>query len=483
MKRIALALLLLAPAWAGAQTERSAFTLAGKGVAAPFATDYQALGINPANLHFDPMFEGKNWALGTSEMGVSIFSEALTKEELRKNLTFQSLDELSPQERKDAIAQFTDSRWTADLDFMHFGMAYRNDVVGGFAFSARERLNLDMKLGPEAADLMFNGYNSDYFDELVLSTGDTIPTGNYSQDTLDLVVNGIVDPENIQSISQLLNGTDISVNWVREYNLGYGRRVLNTDDLDVYAGVGLKYLQGMANISIRAEDGTINGLSATSPFLNIDYGEAEASNPSAISEEGLVPVGRGFGVDLGASVVVADKFTISAALNDIGGMTWTGNVYQLKDTVLTETFEDGVETVSLVDQLAQFMTNEDLLEWEGEQEYTTKLPTTFRLGAGLALGERIRVGAELVAPLNDDPTNIDRAVLAVGGDVRPVRWMSLNMGFISGGNYNTKIPAGVTFHFGDGSYEVGVASRDMITFFTDNQPTASLSAGFLRFRW
>ena len=80
-------------------------------------------------------------------------------------------------------------------------------------------------------------------------------------------------------------------------------------------------------------------------------------------------------------------------------------------------------------------------------------------------------------------TNIDRAVLAVGEDVRPVRWMSLNMGFISGGNYNTKIPAGVTFHFGDGSYELGVASRDMITFFTDNQPTASLSAGFLRFRW
>lgn len=80
-------------------------------------------------------------------------------------------------------------------------------------------------------------------------------------------------------------------------------------------------------------------------------------------------------------------------------------------------------------------------------------------------------------------TNIDRAVLEVGEDVHPVCWMWLNMGFTSGDKYKTKIPAGVTFHFGDVSYQVGVASRDMITFFTENQPTAALSAGFLRFRW
>ena len=80
-------------------------------------------------------------------------------------------------------------------------------------------------------------------------------------------------------------------------------------------------------------------------------------------------------------------------------------------------------------------------------------------------------------------TNIDRAVLAVGEDVRPVCGMWLNRGFTSSGNYKIKIPAGVTFHFGDGSCQLGVASRDMITFIKENQPTASLSADFLRFRW
>lgn len=80
-------------------------------------------------------------------------------------------------------------------------------------------------------------------------------------------------------------------------------------------------------------------------------------------------------------------------------------------------------------------------------------------------------------------TNIYRAVLAVGEDVRPVCGMWLNRGFTSSGNYKKKIPAGVTFHFGEGSCQVSVASRDMITLFTKNQPTASLSADFLRFRW
>ena len=466
-----------------AQTENSAFTLTGKAVAGPFATDYHALGINPANLHLAPMFDGKNWTMGFSEIGVSIFSEALSKDDLRKNLFMQELDALSPLERKDAISQFTDSQWTLDLDIMGFGMAYRNDLVGGFGFSMRDRMDFNMKLGSDAADLMFNGYNSAYFDSLVLSTGVVIPTGAYNQDTLDLIESGFVLPGNVQKISELLDGTDISLNWIREWNVGYGRSFLDTEELDFFGGIGVKYLQGMANISIRAEDGDISGFSATTPFLNIDYGEAATGNPSALTGEQMEPVGQGFGFDLGFTAVVADKLTLSAAVNDIGSMTWTGNVYSLKDTLLAETFEGGVESVSLVDQLQGFMTNEDLMEWEGEAEYTTKLPTTLRVGAAWALGDRLRIGAELVAPMNDDPSNLNKAVIAVGGDFRPLRWVSLNLGYLSGGNYNTKIPAGVTFHVGNGAYEIGVASRDMITFFSDNQPTASLSTGFMRFRW
>jgi hypothetical protein len=73
-------------------------------------------------------------------------------------------------------------------------------------------------------------------------------------------------------------------------------------------------------------------------------------------------------------------------------------------------------------------------------------------------------------------------VIAVGGDIRPVPWVTLSAGFISGGNYEFKIPAGVTFMVANGTWEAGIASRDLITFFTENQPTLSLSFGFLRFR-
>lgn len=467
---------------AGAQTEYSAFTLTGRGVASPFATDYQALGINPANLHWEPAHAGKNWTMGFFETSFSLFSDALTKDELRRNLRFQEFETLTPQERKAAIADFTDSRWTADFDMMQFGIAYRNDAIGGFAFSTQDRVDVSMKLGKDAADIMFNGFTADYFDTLVLEDGTSIANDdNVTQAQLDQVVLGI--PEDTLSVAELMEGTDIEMSWIRAFNLGFGRAIVNTPELGLYGGIGLKYLMGLANVSIRAEDGMVSGFSATTPFLKIDYGEAQADNPSAIEDSGMVPVGNGFGVDLGVSAVIKEKLRLAASVNDIGSMTWDGNVYALRDTVLTSTEEPGVETLSLVDQLKQFMENEDAMEWEGDSEYSTQLPTTLRLGASWQPGEMVNVGAEIILPLNDEPGNLDQEIIAVGGELRPLRWLGLNLGFITGGNYDAKIPAGVTFTVADGGYELGFASRDLITFFTDKQPTASLSFGFMRFRW
>jgi hypothetical protein len=59
----------------------------------------------------------------------------------------------------------------------------------------------------------------------------------------------------------------------------------------------------------------------------------------------------------------------------------------------------------------------------------------------------------------------------------------LSAGLVTGGDYDTKIPVGVTFIAGNGTYEAGIASRDAVTFFADRKPTVSLSMGFLRFRF
>jgi hypothetical protein len=96
---------------------------------------------------------------------------------------------------------------------------------------------------------------------------------------------------------------------------------------------------------------------------------------------------------------------------------------------------------------------------------------------------KLRAGIDVVAPLNDEVGSLDKASIAIGGEFAPIPWVRLSAGLIQGGNYDTKIPAGICFVAGKGTYELGIASRDMVTFFTDKQPTVSASIGFMRFRF
>src|ERR1700744_5603468 len=79
---------LLAISFSGyAQYENSSFTNTGRGCATTFATDYEALGINPANLGWNWKFSDKKFAMGFAEFGASITSDALTKSQLRSSIS------------------------------------------------------------------------------------------------------------------------------------------------------------------------------------------------------------------------------------------------------------------------------------------------------------------------------------------------------------------------------------------------------------
>lgn len=71
---------------------------------------------------------------------------------------------------------------------------------------------------------------------------------------------------------------------------------------------------------------------------------------------------------------------------------------------------------------------------------------------------------------------------AVGGDVRPAPWVQLSAGVVAGSDQRTKLPAGITFNIAKGTWEFGVASRDIIRSFSPTAPTLSLAIGFLLFR-
>lgn len=485
LKGLGLALATAMTSFVVAQTENSAFSITGKGVGTPFATDYHALGINPSNLDWPSDFEGRVATFGVFEMGTSIYSEALGKEALRNNLLPSEFETLTNEEKQEVVQDFTESAIAIDVDMMPVGFHLNTENAGGFAFAIRDRVDYYSYFGPLVAEIGVLGSNADYWQQWVLSSGDTIPAGDAIPEGAT-VQNGYTPPDNAMLISELLDGSTMSMQWLREYQVGYGKKVYSTDDYGIYGGIGLKYITGTALLQIDGRDGNATAFSALSPYFNVDYGIEAVGNPSAlpIDTTSIVPkpVGQGFGVDLGMSILFKDKFRFGISLTDIGSVTWDGNVYAFNDLAFTEISNQGIETLNIIEAVSNLTGSDGILEWQGSQSLKTKLPTTLRIGAGILLNDKLRVGGEAVIPVNNELANYDKAVLGVGGDFSPIPWIQLSAGFLTGGNYDFKIPAGITFQVANGAWEAGFASRDIITFFSESQPTVSASFGFLRFR-
>lgn len=466
------------------QTEHSAFSLTGHGQATAFSTDYQALGLNPANIDIPSIYQGRRVAFGFGEVGASFFSGMLTKDEVRKNIFGGDFLDLSREEKIQYAIDFAQSNNSADIDVMVTGFSVQTEKAGSFAFSVRDKVDYYSKLGPRVSELLWLGNTSSYFTDFVLSTGDTIAAyQNMSPDSLALVVEGLNQSQPL-SLGQFARGTNFRFSWVREFNLGYSKRLLKTETVALYAGIGGKFLLGQGYMELNADENGADAFSSLSPLFQIEYGEIAANNPSAIpSGTGqLKPVGMGFGFDLGATIVFKDKMFFSASVTDIGSMTWDGNVYGLKDVDLTSYTNAGLDNLQLIEQFDALNGADGLVEWQGRSSLTTRLPAMMRFGAGVRLNDKFMGGIDVVQSLNDEVGALERANIAVGGEFSPVKWLHLSAGYMTGGNYDMKIPAGIRFTFKDGGYEFGFASRDMITFFTENQPTASIALGFLRFR-
>ncbi len=478
---------------ANAQYEISSFTSTGRGGATSFVTDYQACGINPANLGWHAEFEDKKVTFGFTEMTFSLHSEALSKEELRaeirNSIKGQTTENWTYAQKQEAAKSFANSGLGMNMDLGVFGFSFATEKFGGIAFRINDNVSFYSKLGDKASELLFLGKRSTMFDSLVYSNGvdTTVIANNPNMQDPDSIANIISGFANIpQYIGQIMNGSEMRASWSREYNLSYGRKVFGKDDsFEVFAGIGLKYIQGFAMIDVKSENNKLDAFSAISPIFPINYGGADSLNPSTITQGGSKmpkPVGNGFGADFGVDFLIKNKLKIAIAATNIGSMTWKGNVYSMKDTLVFDTESDGLNNFNFAEGIKDLGGEDGLFQWDGLTERKTALPTTVRFGSSLMIKEIAQIGFDIIIPAVQSPAQFERAIIGIGGDIKPLPWVRISAGFLTGGNYDFSIPLGVTFVVPSGTWEAGIASRDVVTFFTQNGPTLSFSTGFLRFR-
>ncbi len=493
MKKYFLALALFVSLFANAQQEYSSFTNAGRGCATTFATDYEAIGINPANLGWAWKFSNKKFAMGFAEFGASISSDALTKDQLRSSVTSiisGNSNNLTYEQKVGAASTFAEAGTTMNIDASVFGAAITTKKAGGFAFRIVDHMQLYTKFGSNAANLFFLGKTSSIFDSLtiVTSAGTSQNIANHpnlSPDTAKLVAQGYSNAP--QLLSKVLNGSEIKLTWTREYNFSYGRKIFGDSIFALFGGVGIKYVQGLALLDVQSSNNHLSGFSSISPAFNINYGAA-AAQANQVTQSGGLPktVGNGYGFDFGVNAIIKNKLKIGVAINNVGSIVWKGNAYTLKDTFMVKTTNAGLQNYNMISQLSNMFSAGagGLVSLQGEKSITTQLPGMMRAGASLVLGKKGEVGVDFIVPLNTtSPGSFTNPVMSIGGDFMPVKWLKLQAGFVHGGYYGNQIPLGIIFIAKGGTYEAGVASRDIVTFFTQNGPNLSLSMGFMRMRF
>ncbi len=478
-----------------AQTQGIAYPAVGKGVATTFVTDYHSLGINSSALGWGNEYD-KKFTAGSTEFNLGLYSDSLSADKLkslfkaiRKSGDDTGADSVAWQEQRQYAIDYVNSGVSLDMNFNWLGFSFQSEKLGGIAFNISENYTWYSRLNENTSDLIFNGRVANYFDSLTVVFGtDTSQIANsttLSNDTLAAVIAGASN--NPLSLSQFMDGTEIRFSWNRHYNFGYGRKVFGNDEkFALYAGIGGRFIQSMAMFNVQAEGNNFYVYSSFNPNYDINYGAVANGNPSSFMQSGNIPkpVGSGYGVDLSVSAIFFDKLKVAAAVNNIGSVTYTRNVYSVSDTLVASMDLAGLGSGNLTDAIYNLLEDGGIINLVGEEEYKLKNAATYRLGTSIELGDRVRLGMDVVGPFDrDNPGSLQSPVFSFGGDIKPVKWLRLSMGYLGGGIYKHNMPIGVNFILGGGTYEFGISSRDALTFFLDKSNSISSAFGFARMRF
>ena len=444
---------------AKAQTEYGAFTATGSANPINMVSDYQCLGINPANLAWS--YDNRQVHFGIGGVSISFFTNAVSRSDI--TALFED-NNYTLQEKIAAALRYSDSKTSTDLNLNSFGVSLQTENYGGFAFSVRDRASFTMQLNKMAAELIWLGFNSDYFDQKIY-------------DANNLLVGAVSTAP--QPIASLFKGTNFSAYWLREFQLGYGKSLFRTDEWDISGGLGLKFTRGYSWVDVIVDDQRIYAYNAMSPFFKIDY---NTPSPSSLPNDGkLRPVGRGFGLDIGFSANYANQIRLGIAINEIGRLKWDGNVYRASyEAQIKKITTAGLGNEQLPDVFEAIVIEDDLFKWEGIEEISVKYPSNLRLGVAWIGTPDLAIGGEVVFPLITAPGSLPKPVYGFGLQFNPGDVIFLSTGIQTGGAYSFHVPFSIAFR-PIPAWEFGFGTHDISVAFRKNSPNLSFAMGFLRF--
>ncbi|MFT5971128.1 MAG: hypothetical protein ACI8ZO_001647 [Flavobacteriales bacterium] len=427
-------------------------TMGRGGAATTFNRNFDAIGINPSNLGWS---DNKLLSVGILGFGWNVQSNSLAIADL-KTLFLNRGDAISAEQKETFSALFVDPQGlNYNFNAQWLGASVKIPKIGALAISLNSRTTTHIGLNEVVSDIIFNGRDAAVFQD----------SATYSK-----------------NVGELLDGTNITYTSLREFNVAYGLKLASilNDKLEIFGGIGFKYIWGMGNLTIKSEDGIFVGRSSFSNNAkDINYNGILNFDPQEAENLFNAP-GQGYGFDIGGSIKLGGAFRAGISIVDIGSIEWTTNVLVAKDTTIQQPADNGSEDFSWKEQAEYIYSKDGVLKMEEGKSYSTKLPTRIRIGAGIKASEMFQIGVDFIAPINNDEPAFDKASLILGLQVNLVGLLKVSSGVNLNQQYGTSIPIGVTLGL-FGKLEAGFAFGDLLTIIngTDN-PNASAAIGMLR---
>ncbi len=418
--------------------------------------NWDCIGLNPAGLGYEDNY---NFSLGLANYYVNVQSKALKLGDLLKAASDPAKGFSQEQKNKYATAFSSEDGLNLQATSNWFMASVWFPKIGGIGFSIRDRISGHLTMNGNMADILFNGVNSKVYNDTNLLK---------------------------QPISKLLDGTIVNYKHFREFNLAYGRKIFGTPDgVELFAGIGLKYLYGISDMDFRVNGNAITGRSA----MNTEYSFNTESVPNYTfqpTDNLFNTVGNGIGYDFGITVKIKSNFSIAAAYTDGGSIKWNKNTLIAVDSVLPaldtsalglQNFDPNLITGFIYNSMTSMVR---IKEGEG---YTTMLPAKLRIGVGYKIKDRLTISMDAITPLNDVDLTLDNGYYALGIEARLFKTTKVACGITGNEKYGYSVPFGFTI----GSFgvtEFYLATSDLISLLDKaKSPQFSIAVGLFRFNW
>ncbi|MBI2620015.1 MAG: hypothetical protein HYW57_08030 [Ignavibacteriales bacterium] len=423
-----------------------------------------ALGVNPANLG---MGGERALSLDLFPFGFRMSSELISYDTYKDFFTgvpgpdgTRQPKFLTKEDKEKILNSFPQGIAVSQLDFEMtlMGLGFYHPSVGGIGVSVVERIGTRVVVPKDYVAIFLYGLDS-------------------------------------LGSRYVFDETNLSAWWWREYNLSYGMKlpVHLQDDIEFYAGIGLKYISGYGALETTRYRATIaNERESGNQYrakLFFDYlikrSGVDILDPAREAAFSFFPepAGSGFGVDLGFAARLRG-LDVHVSITDIGSVTWKRNIVETFGTYdldLTDPFEGA---------------NEDTIQTaiRGKNrrgsEFSTNLPTKVRIGVALGADTASRpswmpsdliLTADMTQGFNESMGNSGDLRFSLGTEYRGIPGVPIRTGFSIGDDSRFRWAFGMALDLRHFSFDFATENLGLL-FSLRNFDLYSFAMGF-RFRF